>query len=78
MEEAKSPEELKDIDDRVRERIFQFQSIYPFLSEDLLVDFVNLSQSFEENFTLVQELADHYDQDYYKEAPEDEAEESSG
>ncbi len=73
MEEAKSPEELKDVEDRVRERILKFQSNFPYLSEDLLVDFVNLSQTFEENLPLVQELADQYEQD----APEDEEVESS-
>ena len=76
MEEAKSPEELKDVEDRVRERIIQFQSKFPFLSEDLLVDFVNLSQTFEENLPLVQELADQYEQDD-QEAPEDEEMDSS-
>jgi hypothetical protein len=73
LEEAKSPEELKDVEDRVRERILKFQSKFPFLSGDLLVDFVNLSQTFEENLPLVQELADQYEQD----APEDEEVESS-
>ena len=63
MEEAKSPEELKEVEDRVRERILKFQAIYPFLSEDLLIDFVNLSQTFEENLPLVQELADQYKED---------------
>jgi hypothetical protein len=58
LEEANSPEERKDVENRVRERISQFQSIYPFLSDDLLVDFVNLSQTFEDNLPLVQELAD--------------------
>lgn len=77
MEEAKSPEELKDIEDRVRERILLFQSIYPFLSDDILIDFVNLSQTFEENLPLVQELADQYEQDDQEDLEDEEMDSSS-
>ena len=69
MEEAKSPDELKNIEDLISERISQFQIVYPNLSVELLVDFVNLSQTFEENFPLVQELADQYAQEDH-ESPE--------
>jgi hypothetical protein len=77
LEEAKSPEELKDIEDRVRERILLFQSIYPFLSDDILIDFVNLSQTFEENLPLVQELADQYEQDDQEDLEDEEMDSSS-